>query len=149
MGNSRWNKQEVEVMNNYYVNGVWEEITEMLPRKTEKQILNKAHRLGLKKPDELLAHYCRCEDGMEVRTNRSFHWGMGVMKTNIINPTEKSVELSDKYTKKKIGNQIFIGKSEDHIQSMLTILKSMAMEHIERTLKEEREHKINGEEKRV
>ncbi|MFB8424050.1 hypothetical protein ACFC4S_18755 [Priestia megaterium] len=121
----------------------------MLPNKTEKQILNKAHQLELNKESELLAHYCRCEDGIEVQTNRSFHWGMGVMKTTIKNPTEKSVELSDKYTKKKIGNNIIIGKSEDHIQSLLTTMQSMALDYVNYKLKEERERKINGEEKRI
>lgn len=42
MGKSRWNKQELEVMHNYYLSGIWGEIVTMLPRKTEKQILNKA-----------------------------------------------------------------------------------------------------------
>ncbi|KRF56321.1 hypothetical protein ASG98_04590 [Bacillus sp. Soil531] len=145
MGNSRWNKQELEVMNNYYVNGVWEEIVEMLPRKTEKQILNKAKQLEMNKESELLAHYCKCEDGMEVRIHRSYHWGMGVTKSTITNPTEKTTELSDNYTKKKIGDHIIIGKSEDHIRSLLTIFESMAMEYVNRKLKEEREHKVNGE----
>ncbi|MGG3157122.1 hypothetical protein ABEP50_15800 [Priestia megaterium] len=144
MGKSRWNKQELELMNNYYVNGVWEEIVEMLPRKTEKQILNKAKQLGMNKESDLLAHFCKCEDGMEVRIQRSYHWGMGIMKSTITNPTEKTVELSDNYTKKKIGDHIIIGKSEDHIRSLLTIFESMAMEYVNRKLKEEREHKVNG-----
>jgi len=145
MGKSRWNKQELEVMNDYYVNGVWEEIVEMLPRKTEKQILNKAKQLGMNKESELLAHYCKCEDGMEVRIHRSYHWGMGVTKSTITNPTEKTAELSDNYTKKKIGDHIIIGRSEDHIQSLLTIIESMGMDYVNRKLKEEREHKVNGE----
>lgn len=83
MGKSRWNKQELEVMNDYYVNGVWEEIVELLPRKTEKQILNKADQLGLKKEDDLLAHYCDLKAGREVVEKRSFHKDMGVTKTII------------------------------------------------------------------
>ena len=55
----------------------------MLPRKTEKQILNKADQLGLKKEDDLLAHYCDIEAGREVIEKRVFQKGMGITKTII------------------------------------------------------------------
>ncbi|MFY0758712.1 hypothetical protein AB1K32_07510 [Metabacillus dongyingensis] len=51
---SHWTKAEVEIMINNYEKTTYQEISEMLPKKTRQQILNRAKKLGLKRDESLL-----------------------------------------------------------------------------------------------
>lgn len=52
-----WSKKEDEILINNFSTIKWEELLEMLPEKTEKQILNRADKLCLTREDELIEIY--------------------------------------------------------------------------------------------
>ncbi|MCM3654318.1 hypothetical protein [Metabacillus litoralis] len=54
---SKWTKVEDEIFKENFVTTKWEELLKIPPNKTEKQILSRAKKFGLKRESEYLGYH--------------------------------------------------------------------------------------------
>ncbi|MGG3925696.1 hypothetical protein ABET51_06815 [Metabacillus fastidiosus] len=131
---SHWTKGELEILENHFVNLEWEKFLEMLPKKTEKQILSRAKKLGLKKEDDLIGRYYDDEEGGWVEKTRSF-LGDRVMTMSVLYPCKKGTTF-------EFVHQAF----SDHVSQVYyeTIFKKKCIDFISEYNLEPHEDIINA-----
>ncbi|MGG2091939.1 hypothetical protein AB1283_04300 [Bacillus sp. S13(2024)] len=67
-----WTVNEERILKGNFVDTPWEEMLDKLPHKTDKQILRKAHKLGLKKKNEKIRVYYDKEKSSWIEEERCF-----------------------------------------------------------------------------
>jgi hypothetical protein len=94
MAKNYWNKKELAILNDCFMDMEWEKFLKLLPDKTVKQILRKADKLGLKRESEELGCYYDEDKGGWVEKSRMFSKEHVCIVSSVF-PCEKGVTFED------------------------------------------------------
>ncbi|MCI1611373.1 hypothetical protein [Heyndrickxia oleronia] len=147
---SSWNKKEEKILIENFGSAVWEDFLEMLPNKSERQIFNRAEKLGIKREPETLEPYYDEEKEAWIDTVIIYNGFRGTAKGIIPAPKGVSFEeakarISENVTKlflEKIVKPRYFEILDciglDHDQKLFEIIYELEKELFHINLEEDR-----------
>jgi hypothetical protein len=103
MSNSRWSKNEVEILKNNFTIANWEDFLGMLPDKTENQIRKKASKLGLKRESGIVDVFYDEERQAWVEESKHYLNTIGTVRSIFPAPKGTSFEETKEIFSEKVS----------------------------------------------